>query len=107
MIRPLRLCVLVAVLAGTGLGGCGYFLDLVPEEKGLPLVSRPVAEEMLRTLKEREAKATSLRAVLDLTVWHGGRRQYLQQVAVVERPALIRLETIGWAGLTTLVVASD
>jgi len=97
MIRPLRLCVLVAVLAGTWLGGCGYFLDLVPEEKGLPLVSRPVAEEMLRTLKEREAKATSLRAVLDLTVWHGGRRQYLQQVAVVERPALIRLETIGWA----------
>jgi len=60
MIRPLRLCVLVAVLAGTWLGGCGYFLDLVPEEKGLPLVSRPVAEEMLRTLKEREAKATSL-----------------------------------------------
>ena len=107
MIHPVRLCALVAVAAGTVLGGCGYFLDLVPEEKNLQLVSRPVAEEMLRTLKEREAKATSLRAVLDLTVWYGGRRQYLQQVAVVERPALIRLETIGWAGLTTLVVASD
>jgi hypothetical protein len=89
------------------LSGCGYFLDLVPEEKNLPLVSRPVAEEMLRTLKQREDKATSLRAVLDLTVWYGGRRQYLQQVAVVERPAHIRLETIGWAGLTTLVLASD
>ena len=107
MIHPGRLCALVVALAGTMLGGCGYFLDLIPAERDVALVSRPVAEEMLRTLKEREAKATSLRAVLDLTVWYGGRRQYLQQVAAVERPALIRLETIGWAGLTTLVVASD
>lgn len=107
MIHLARLCALVVALTGTLLGGCGYLLDLVPQEQNLALVSRPVAEEMLRTLKEREARATSLRAVLDLTVWYGGRRQYLQQVAVVERPALIRLETIGWAGLTTLVVASD
>ncbi len=99
--------VLLAVVAGTVLGGCAYVLDLVPEEKNLPPVSRPVTEEILRTLQDREAKVTSLKAVLDLTLWYGGRRQYLQQVAVVARPALIRLETIGWGGLTTLVVASD
>ncbi len=105
MTGPARLCLLV--VAGTVLGGCAYFLDLVPEEKNVPLVARPVAEEILRTLQEREAKVTSLKAMLDLTVWYGGKRQYLQQVAVVERPALIRLETIGWGGLTTLVVVSD
>lgn len=106
MTGPIRLC-LLAMAAGTVLGGCAYLFDLVPEEKDLPLVARPVAEEMLRTLKEREDKVTGLKAVLDLTVWYGGRRQYLHQVAVAERPALIRLETIGWGGLTTLVVASD
>jgi outer membrane lipoprotein-sorting protein len=82
-------------------------LDLVPQEKDLPLVGRPVTEEILRTLKDREAKVTGLKAMLDLTIWYGGKRQYLQEVAVVERPDLVRLETIGWGGLTTLVVASD
>ncbi len=106
MTGPMRLC-LIAVAAGTMVGGCAYLLDLVPEEKDLPLVARPVAEEMLRTLKEREDRITGLKAVLDLIVWYGGRRQFLHQVAVAERPALIRLETIGWGGLTTLVVASD
>lgn len=98
---------LLATVAGTVLGGCASLLDLVPEEKNLRLVSRPVTEEILRTLKDREAKVTSLKAVLDLTVWYGGNRRYLQEVAVVERPDLVRLETIGWGGLTTLVVASD
>lgn len=98
---------LLAAVAGTVLGGCASLLDLVPEEKNLRLVSRPVTEEILRTLKDREAKVTSLKAVLDLTVWYGGNRRYLQEVAVVERPDLVRLETIGWGGLTTLVVASD
>lgn len=98
---------LLATVAGTVLGGCAALLDLVPEEKNLRLVSRPVTEEILRTLKDREAKVTSLKAVLDLTVWYGGNRRYLQEVAVVERPDLVRLETIGWGGLTTLVVASD
>ena len=98
---------LLATVAGTVLGGCASLLDLVPEEKNLRLVSRPVTEEILRTLKDREAKVTSLKAVLDLTVWYGGNRRYLQEVVVVERPDLVRLETIGWAGLTTLVVASD
>jgi outer membrane lipoprotein-sorting protein len=98
---------LLAAAVGAVLGGCGYLLDLVPEERNVSLVSRPAAEEMLRTLKEREEKVTGLKAMLDLTVWYGGRRQYLYQVAVAERPASIRLETIGWGGLTTLVVASD
>lgn len=101
-----RFCLLWAV-AGTLLGGCASLVDLVPGENNLALVSRPVTEEILRTLKEREAKVTSLKAVLDLTVWYGGKRKYLQEVAVVERPDLVRLETIGWGGLTTLVVASD
>lgn len=106
MTGRIRLCLLAAV-AWTVLGGCAYLIDLVPEEKNLRLVSRPVTEEILRTLKDREAKVTGLRAMLDLTVWFDGKRRYLQEVAVVERPDLVRLETIGWGGLTTLVLTSD
>lgn len=105
MTRRLWLCLLT--VAGMALGGCASLLDLIPQEKDLPLVARPVTEEILRTLQDREAKVTSLKAMLDLTIWYGGRRQYLQEVAVVERPDLVRLETIGWGGLTTLVVASN
>lgn len=105
MTGPIRLCLLMVV--GAVFGGCASLFDLVPEEQTLSRVSRPAAEEILRTLQAREAKITGLKALLDLTVWYGGKRQYLQQVAVVERPDLIRLETIGWGGLTTLVVASN
>lgn len=105
MTRCVRFC-LVAV-AGMVLGGCASWLDLVPQETGVPLVARPVTEEILRTLKDREAKVTSLKAMLDLTVWYEGKRRYIQEVAAVERPDLVRLETIGWGGLTTLVVASN
>jgi outer membrane lipoprotein-sorting protein len=97
----------LTAMAVTALGGCAYLVDLVPEEKTARLIARPVTEEILRTLKEREEKVTSLKAMLDLTVWYGGKRLYLQEVAVVERPDSVRLETIGWSGLTTLVVASD
>ncbi len=98
---------LLAALVGTVLVGCAHLIDLVPEENNPRLASRSVTEEILRTLLDRESKVTSLKAMLDLTVWYGGKRQYLQEVVVVERPDLVRLETIGWGGLTTLVVASD
>lgn len=103
--RPALL--VLAAMATMALAGCGYILDLVPEEKDPQRISRPVTEEILQTLKDREAKVTSLKAMLDLTVWYGGKRIYLQEVAVVVRPNLVRLETIGWGGLTTLVVATD
>jgi hypothetical protein len=105
MTGSFRLCLLF--VAGAMVGGCAYLFDLVPEEKDVPLAPRAAAEEMLRTVQGRELELHSLKAVLDLTVWYGGTRRYFQQVAVVERPASIRLETIGWGGLTTLVVASD
>jgi outer membrane lipoprotein-sorting protein len=68
---------------------------------------RPVAQEILRTLQEREATVTSLQAVLDITVRHGETQEYRQEVVAIERPDLIRLESIGWGGFTSLVVLSD
>ncbi|MBI3781097.1 MAG: hypothetical protein HY278_08590, partial [candidate division NC10 bacterium] len=64
---------LLAALVGTVLVGCAYLIDLVPEEKNPRLASRSVTEEILRTLLERESKVTSLKAMLDLTVWYGGK----------------------------------
>lgn len=98
---------LLALITGIALSGCAYSLDLVAEEKDLPRSSRPVAQEILRTLQEREATVTSLQAVLDLTVRHGGTQEYRQEVVAIERPDLIRLESIGWGGFTSLVVVSD
>jgi outer membrane lipoprotein-sorting protein len=98
---------LVTLVAATALGGCGSLLTLVPDEKDIAPVPAALATEIVQTLKEREAKVRALRAVLDLTIWYQGKRHYVQQVAVVERPSQIRLETIGWGGLTTMVVASD
>lgn len=103
--RPLSR--LLALVTGLALSGCAYALDLVAEEKDLPRPSRPVAQEILRTLQGREATVTSLQAVLDLTVRHGGTREYRQEVVAIERPDLIRLESIGWGGFTSLVVMSD
>lgn len=103
--RPLSR--LLALITGIALSGCAYALDLVAEEKDLPRASRPVAQEILRTLQEREATVTSLQAVLDLTVRHGGTQEYRREVVAIERPDLIRLESIGWGGFTLLVVLSD
>ena len=58
-------------------------------------------------MQEREAAVTSLQAVLDLTVRHGETQEYRQEVVAIERPDLIRLESIGWGGFTSLVVLSD
>lgn len=98
---------LLALITGIALSGCAYALDLVAEEKDLPRASRPVAQEILRTLQGREATVTSLQAVLDLTVRHGGTQEYRREVVAIERPDLIRLESIGWGGFTLLVVLSD
>lgn len=103
--RPLSR--LLALITGIALSGCAYALDLVAEEKDLPRASRPVAQEILRTLQEREATVTSLQAVLDLTVRRGGTQEYRREVVAIERPDLIRLESIGWGGFTLLVVLSD
>ena len=103
--RPsLRLLVLIT---GIALSGCAYGLHLVAEEKDLPRPSRLVAQEILRTLQEREATVASLQAVLDLTVRRGGTQEYRREVVAIERPDLIRLESIGWGGFTSLVVLSD
>ena len=100
-LRPLTLII------GIVLSGCAHALNLVVEEKDLPRPSRPVAQEILHALQERESTVTSLQAVLDLTVRHGGTQEYHQWVAAIERPDLIRLESIGWGGVTSLVVLSD
>ncbi|PTL35742.1 hypothetical protein CLG94_08275 [Candidatus Methylomirabilis limnetica] len=100
-LRPLTLII------GIVLSGCAHALNLVVEEKDLPRPSRPVVQEILHTLQEREAAVTSLKAVLDITVRYGGTQEYRQWVAAIERPDLIRLENIGWGGFTSLVVLSD
>lgn len=100
-----RLVVLVAAIT---LGGCAaYTVDLVPEHGDLLRPSPPVAREILRPLQEREAAVTSLQAVLDLTVRRAGAREYRQEAVVAERSGRIRLESIGWGGLTSLVIVSD
>lgn len=103
--RPRR-C-LLPLIAGMALYGCASGPGLVPEAKERTLPPRAVAEETLRALQEREAAVTSLQAVLDLTVRHGQTRAYRQEVVAIERPNLVRLESLGWAGLTSLVVVSD
>jgi outer membrane lipoprotein-sorting protein len=97
----------LALITGIALSGCTYGLDLVPEEKGLPRLSRPVAQEILRSLQEREPRVTGLQAVLDLTVRREGTLEYRQEAAAIRRPDLIRLESIGWGGFTSLVIVSD
>lgn len=97
----------LALIIGIALSGCAYALDLAPEEKDLPRPSRLVTQEIFRTLQEREAAVASLQAVLDLTVRHGGTQAYRQVAVAVERPDLIRLESIEWGGFTSLVVWSD
>lgn len=98
---------LLALITGIALSGCAYTLDLVSEEKDLPRASEAVAQGILRSLQEREATVTSLQAVLDLTVRYGGTQAYRQVAVAVERPDLIRLESIEWGGLTSLVIWSD
>lgn len=98
---------LLALVTGIALSGCVYGLDFIPEEKDLPRPTQPVTREMFRSLQEREAAATSLQAVLDLIVRRGETQEYRQEVVAVEQPDLIRLESIGWGGLTSLVVVSD
>ena len=97
----------LALIIGIALSGCAYGLDLVREEESLPHPSQPVAQEILRTLQERETTVTTLQAVLDLTVRREGAQEYRQEVVAIERPDLIRLESIGWGGFTSLVVLSD
>lgn len=98
---------LLALITGIALSGCAYALDLVSEEKDLPRPSRPVTQGILRSLQEREATVTSLQAVLDLTVRHGAAQAFRQVAVAVERPDLIRLESIEWGGFTSLVILSD
>jgi len=98
----------LTLLTAVALGGCAlYTVDLVPEAQNLPRPSRPVAREILRSLQDREAAITALQAVLDVTVRRADTQEYRQEAVVVERPDLIRLESIGWGGLTTLVIVSD
>ncbi|MBZ0159815.1 hypothetical protein [Candidatus Methylomirabilis sp.] len=98
---------LLGLITGMVLSGCAYGLDFIPEEKDSPRSSWPVTQEILRSLQEREAAVTSLQAVLDLTVRRRETQEYRQEVVAIERPDLIRLESIGWGGFTSLVVASD
>lgn len=104
-----RLAVCVsALIAAVALSGCAvYTVDLAPEERNQPRPSRPVAQEILRSLQEREAAITGLQAVLDFTVRRAGTQEYGQEAVVVRRPDLIRLESIGWGGLTSFVIVSD
>src|SRR5574337_1833668 len=97
----------LALITGIALSGCAYGLELAPEGKDLPRASHPVAQEILRTIQEREATVTGLQAVLDLTVRQGGAQAYRQEAVAIERPDLIRLESIGWGGLTSSVIVSD
>lgn len=99
--RPLMLFV------GIALSGCTYALDLAPDEKDLSRQPQSVVEEVLRPLQAREASVTSLKAVLDIAIRHGDKRAYHQVVTAVEQPALIRLESIGWGGFTSVVIVSD
>ncbi|MBZ0168521.1 hypothetical protein MELA_01570 [Candidatus Methylomirabilis lanthanidiphila] len=104
-----RLAVCVsALITAVALSGCAvYTVDLVPEERNQPRPSRPVAQEILRSLQEREAAITGLQAVLDFTVRRAGTQEHGQEAVVVRRPDLIRLESIGWGGLTSFVIVSD
>ncbi|MDE2060440.1 MAG: hypothetical protein KGL31_00725 [candidate division NC10 bacterium] len=97
----------VALITGIALSGCAYGLELVPEGKDLLRPSRPVAQQILRTIQEREATVTGLQAMLDLTVRRGGAQEFRQEVVAIERPDLIRLESIGWGGFTSSVIVSD
>lgn len=97
----------LALIIGIALSGCAYGLDLAPEDKDLPRPSHPVAQEILRSLQEREPRVTGLQAVLDLTVRRAGTLEYRQEAAAIRRPDLIRLESIGWGGFTSLVIVSN
>ena len=97
----------LALITGIALSGCAYTHDLVPEGKDLPRPSRAVTQEILRAVQAREAAVTGLQAVLDLTVRQGGAQVYRQEAVAIERPDLIRLESIGWGGLTSSVIVSD
>lgn len=97
----------VGLIAGIVLSGCTHVLDLIPAEKDLARLSGPVTQGILRAVHEREAAVTSLHAVLDLTVRRKETREYRQEVIAIERPDLIRWESIGWGGVTSLVVVSD
>lgn len=97
----------LALVAAITLGGCAYGLDLIPEDKGLSRPSHPVAQEILRSLQEREPTVTGLQAVLDLTVRRAGTTEHRQEAAAIRRPDLIRLENIDWGGFTSLVIVSD
>lgn len=97
----------LAFVAAIALSGCAYGLDLIPEDKGLPRPSHPVAQEILRSLQEREPTVTALQAVLDLTVRRAGTTEHRQEAAAIRRPDLIRLENIDWGGFTSLVIVSD
>ncbi|MDE2484085.1 MAG: DUF4292 domain-containing protein [candidate division NC10 bacterium] len=97
----------LALMTGIALSGCAYTHDLVPEGKDLPRPSQAVAQKILRTVQERETTVTGLQAVLDLTVRQEGTHAYRQEAVAIERPDLIRLESIGWGGLTSSVIVSD
>lgn len=97
----------LGLIIGIALSGCAHGFDAIPEEKGALRASWPVTQKILRFLQEREAATTSLQAVLDLTVRRRETQEHRQEVVAVEQPDLIRLESIGWGGLTSLVVASD
>ncbi|HWQ68739.1 MAG TPA: hypothetical protein VN494_02080 [Patescibacteria group bacterium] len=97
----------VALIMGIVLSGCAYGLDLAPEDTNLLRPSRQVGQEIVRSLQEREPTVTGLQAVLDLTVRRAGTLEYRQEVVAIERPDLIRLESIGWGGFTSLVIVSD
>ncbi|MBI2883659.1 MAG: DUF4292 domain-containing protein [Candidatus Methylomirabilis oxyfera] len=98
---------LLALITGIALSGCSYGFNLAPEDKDLVRPSRQVGQEIFRSLQERETTVTGLQAVLDLTVRRAGTLEHRQEVVAIERPDLIRLESIGWGGFTSLVIVSD
>jgi outer membrane lipoprotein-sorting protein len=98
---------LLALITGIVLSGCAYGRGLAPEDKDLLRPSRQVGQEILRSVQEREPTVTGLQAVLDLTVRRAGTLEYRQEVVAIERPDLIRLESISWGGFTSLVIVSD
>ncbi len=97
----------LALITGIALSGCSYGLDLAPEDRDLLRPSRQIGQEVVRSLQERESTVTGLQAVLDLTVRRAGTLEYRREVVAIERPDLIRLESIGWGGFTSLVIVSD
>ncbi|CBE67580.1 MAG: DUF4292 domain-containing protein [Candidatus Methylomirabilis oxygeniifera] len=97
----------LALITGIALSGCAYGPDLVREDKDLLRPSRQVGQEIIRSLQERESTVTGLQAVLDLTVRRARAPEYRQEAVAIERPDLIRLESIGWGGFTSLVIVSD